>query len=215
MTENVARPSQREFDPSDPLSSFVDVLRCVVLHPVVFFAGIPRREGLRNPFLFALIGIVIGAVLNAVVGLVGVQSSFQSYEGLLGPLGLSSQSFAGFVASIVFLVVIGIVSLVVAAAIYQLVVGLLLRRGNAGFRATFRVVAYTAGVTNLVGWIPILGLLVILYGLYLQIVGLREVHETTTGKAILVLVIPFVAVFLITALIAIILVAVFITVWEL
>jgi hypothetical protein len=92
VTANTARPSQREFDLSDPLSSFVDVLRRLVLHPGLFFAGIPRREGLRNPFLFALICIVVGAVLNGVVELTGVQSSAQSSEGLLGPLGLKARA---------------------------------------------------------------------------------------------------------------------------
>jgi hypothetical protein len=209
MTENVARPSQREFDASDPLRSFVDVLRRVVLHPADFFAGIPRREGLRNPFLFALICIVIGAVLNAVVGLIGLQSNLQSYEGMLQPLGLSSQSFAGFVASIIMFVVFGIIALPVVAAIYQLLVRVVVGRENAGFGATFRVGAYVT-VLNLVGWIPILGLLAILYGLYLQVVGLREVHETTTGRVILVLLLWFGGAILVGALIFIVLVAIII-----
>jgi hypothetical protein len=208
-TGDVARPSQSEFDPSDPLGSFVGVLRRVVLHPVDFFAGIPRREGLRNPLLFALICIVIGAVLNAIVGLIGVQSGLQSNEGLLEPLGLSSQSFAGFVATIVFLVIIGIIALPVVAGIYQLLVGLVVGRENAGFGATFRVVAYAA-VVNLVAWIPILGLLLSLYSLYLQVVGLREVHETSTGRAILVLLLFLGASILVGVLIGIVLVAILI-----
>jgi hypothetical protein len=185
MTANGVRPAQREFDPSNPLNSFVDVLRRVVLHPVNFFSGIPRRESLRNPFLFALICLIIGAVLNAVVGLIGAQSNLQSYQGIIEPFGLSSQSFAGFVATVVFVVVIGIISLLVASGIYQLLVRLVVGRENGGFRATFRVMAYSA-VVSLVSWIPIVGLLAGFYGFYLQIVGLREVHETTTGRAILV-----------------------------
>ena len=39
-----------------------------------------------------------------------------------------------------------------------------------------------------------------LYGLYLSIVGIREAHGTTTGKAALVILIPF-AVVLVVALI--------------
>ena len=93
-TGDVARPSQREFDPSDPLGSFVDVLRRVVLHPVAFFAEIPWRGSLRRPFLFALICIVIGNVLNAVVELMGAEGpqGFRLTQYLLGPLGLSSRS---------------------------------------------------------------------------------------------------------------------------
>jgi hypothetical protein len=61
------------------------------------------------------------------------------------------------------------------------------------------VAAYTQ-VTSLVNWIPILGPLLALYGLYLSILGIREVHGTTTGKAALVVLIPF-AVVLVVALI--------------
>ena len=79
---------------------------------------------------------------------------------------------------------------------------------NSGFRATFRVLAYAA-VVNLVSWIPILGLLVGLYGLYLQIVGLREVHETTTGRAVLVLVVFLGIAILIGIVVAAILISLF------
>jgi hypothetical protein len=60
---------------------------------------------------------------------------------------------------------------------------------NGGFEATFRVIAYSA-VTSLVSWIPFIGWILSLYGIYLGIVGIREVHNTTTGKAALVVLIP-------------------------
>jgi hypothetical protein len=43
---------------------------------------------------------------------------------------------------------------------------------------------------------------VALYGLYLSVVGIREVHATTPGKAVLVVLIPF-AVVLVVALIVV------------
>jgi hypothetical protein len=207
MTADFARPSPREFEPSNPLSSFVDVVRRVVLHPVDFFSGIPRQEGLRNSFLFALICIVIGAVLNAAVGLIGAQPNVQSYQGLLQPLGVNVQVAAGFVASIVMYVAIVLISLFVGAGIYQLLVRLVVGRENAGFRGTFRVMAYAA-VVNLVSWIPILGLLAGLYAFFLQVVGFREVHETSTGRAILVPLLLFGISIVIGALVAIVVVAI-------
>ena len=45
-------------------------------------------------------------------------------------------------------------------------------------------------MTLLVSWIPIIGWIASLYGIYLAIVGIREVHNTTTGKAALVVLIP-------------------------
>jgi hypothetical protein len=78
----------------------------------------------------------------------------------------------------------------VVAAIQQLLVRLIVGANNSGFGSTFRVASYTQ-VTSLVNWIPIVGPLLALYGLYLSIVGIREMHNTTTGKAALVILIPF------------------------
>jgi len=61
------------------------------------------------------------------------------------------------------------------------------------FASTFKVASYTQ-VTALVNWVPVVGPLVALYGLYLSVVGIREVHGTTTGKAALVVLIPFLVV---------------------
>lgn len=72
---------------------------------------------------------------------------------------------------------------------------------NSGYGATFRVASYTQ-VTGLVNWIPIVGPLLALYGVYLAVLGIREVHETTTGKAALVILIPFVVALLVALLVA-------------
>ena len=67
--------SGREFELSDPVNSFFDVVRSVILQPVRFFAGLPRSGALLNPLLFALICIVISAIFSALLVLVGVQAS--------------------------------------------------------------------------------------------------------------------------------------------
>ena len=80
---------------------------------------------------------------------------------------------------------------------------------NSGFAATFRVVAYSSVVVaaysslaplvnqipGAVGWILIIGLMVSLYVIYLVTVGIREVHSTTTGKAVLAVLMPAIVVF--------------------
>ena len=64
---------------------------------------------------------------------------------------------------------------------------------NAGLGATFRVAAYTS-VTSLVSWIPFVGGLLALYGIYLGVVGIREMHDTTTRKALVVVVLPVIVI---------------------
>jgi hypothetical protein len=83
----------------------------------------------------------------------------------------------------------GTIGLFIFAAIAHLLVMLFVGEGNSGYESTFRVVSYVS-VTSLVNWIPIIGGLLALYGLYLAIVGIKEMHSTTTGRAALVVVLP-------------------------
>jgi hypothetical protein len=178
-----------EFELSNPLDSFVDVTRRVVLQPVRFFSGLPRSGSLLDPLVFALVCVVISAILSAVLVLTGVQ---QNPGFNPNPQNAIPSVFApgSALLGIVFAPIGGAIGLFIAAAIQQLLVRLFVGENNSGFGATFRVAAYTQ-VTSLVNWIPILGPLLALYGLYLSILGIREVHGTTTGKAALVVLIPF------------------------
>jgi len=89
------------------------------------------------------------------------------------------------------------------ADILHLLMTLIVGSGNAGFAGTFRVSAYSS-VTSLVSWIPVIGWIASLYGIYLAIVGVREVHSTSSKAAIvvriptlIVLFLPFVLVVLV------------------
>ena len=167
-------PGEGDYNLSDPINSFIDTVRRVVLQPVGFFASLPRSGNFLNPLVFALICIEISAILGGLLGLVGVGAD----------RGLGS-----FIASIIAAPIGGAIGLFIVAGVLYLLVRLVVGAGNSGFEATFRVASYAA-VVNLVSWIPIIGWLLGLYGIYLAVVGIREMHETTTGKAALVVLIP-------------------------
>ena len=167
-------PGEGDYNLSDPIHSFIDTVRRVVLQPVSFFASLPQSRNLVNPLVFALICIEIYTILGGLLGLVRVGTN----------RGLGS-----FIASIIAAPIGGAIGLFILAAILHLLVRLVVGAGNSGFEATFRVAAYAA-VVNLVSWIPLVGWLLGLYGIYLSVVGIKEVHGTTTGKAALVVLIP-------------------------
>jgi|SRR5215208_5842830 hypothetical protein len=52
-----------DYDLSDPVGSFVDVLRRVVFQPSAFFAGLPRQGSLLSPLVFALVCTEISVLL--------------------------------------------------------------------------------------------------------------------------------------------------------
>lgn len=179
-----ARSPGGDYNLSDPLNSFVDVVRRVVTRPTEFFAGLPRRGGYLSPLVFALICALISAVLGGLLRFVWADASVGGFR-----FEAAQQSFLGFLASVLFVPIGSTIGLFLLAAIGHLLVVLFVGPQNSGFEATFRVVCYAA-VTNLVNWIPFIGGLLALYGLYLGVVGIREMHGTTTGRAALVVLLP-------------------------
>lgn len=190
-----------DYNLSDPVNSFVDVVRRVVLRPSRFFAELPRRGDFAGPLVFALICIEISVILGVILGelflLLQVGSRHPGFNPNPQNLWFPSIFLPETpLLSIIIAPIGGAIGIVVAAGVQQLLVRLVVGERNSGFGATFRVASYTQ-VTGLVNWIPIIGPLLALYGLYLSIVGIREMHGTTTAKAAMVVLIPFAVAFLV------------------
>ena len=181
-----------DYDLSNPVSSFVDVVRRVVARPVEFFSAIPRRGNFLSPLIFALICALISAILGGLLRLVWRSNALGGvrFEGQ----GLGTLEFIG---TVLWAPIGSTIGLLIVAGIAHLLVMLFVGAANSGFEATFRVACYAA-VTNLVNWIPFVGGLLALYGLYLAVVGIRETHGTTTGRAALVVLLPIGAILLLT-----------------
>ena len=186
-----------EFTYTDPVQSFVGTVRDLVTQPVGFFRSIARRGDFVNPLIFALVCTVISAAIGGFLGILYATVG-------VGDTGVGG-AVAAFVASMFFAPIISAIALFVCAGVLHLLVALIIKPADTGFEATFRVASYTS-VAQLASWVPILGPLVaFVASIALSIVGIREVHETTTGKAALVILIPAV-VALMTALFLIVVV---------
>lgn len=174
-----------EFTLSDPLRSFTETVRRVVLEPASFFRGIARSGDFVGPLIFTLVCALIGGTLSGIVSL---------FFGLVA--GEPVTALAGLFGGIFLTPIFAVIGLFVVAGIVHLMVMLLVKPSNAGFEASYRVVAYLS-VLYLVSWlsvIPILGILVGLasavYVVVLEVIGVREVHSTATGRAVAVVLIP-------------------------
>ncbi len=173
-----------DYNLSDPVNSFVDVVRRVVFEPASFFAGLPRQGNLLNPLVFALICIEISVILVGLLTFIDVPGGITWLFGARG-----NQGFLAFLGGLVIAPLAGALGIFLTALVTHLLVVLVVGSGHSGFGATFRIVAYSS-VTSLGGWIPFIGWLASLYRLYLATVGIREMHATTTGRALLVVLLP-------------------------
>ena len=180
-----------DYDLSNPVNSFVDVVRRLVVTPLEFFSNIPRRGNFLAPLVFALVCAVISAILGGFLRLAWRSEALGGFRFDGGGLG-----FLEFLGTILWAPVGSTIGLLLVAGVAHLLVMIFVGEGNAGFEATFRVACYAA-VTNLVNWIPFVGGVLALYGLYLAVVGIREMHATTTGKAALVVLLPIAVIFLV------------------
>ena len=140
---------------------------------------------------------MLGPLTFAVVFTIGPLMVLICLLLILNVIGDGIQGLAMFHVSGVFGVALGtfvalagptlitILLLLVFSCVSHLVVLLVLRQGNAGFRATFRANAYSSlGV--LLSYVPIVGGLLWFYGFYLVVVGIREFHSTSTIRAAVV-----------------------------
>ena len=184
------------FDLSSPARSFVRTVREVLFEPVGFFQRLPPEGKALNPVLFALACALISAPLSLLAAPFDPLLTDDT-RGLRDSLaGLTAEPGGSVAAVVVVILAVLILApllvllvLYISAAIYHILVWIFVRPTENGFQATLRVVAYISAV-DLLTWIPVVGLLASLYGLYLAFVGIREMHETTTGRALAVISLP-------------------------
>jgi hypothetical protein len=172
-----------EYDTARPLRSFASTAARVLFRPRSFYARLDPEGSFLTALAFAS-------------GYVGVYAALSTISSALVEVELHGASLAlpnvvgATLANIGASVLAVWVLLPLAALVYHLFVRLLIGASNRGYRATFRVLAY-AGAADLVGWVPFVGLLLAaVWAVYLATVGLRELHATTTGRALAALVVP-------------------------
>lgn len=186
--------AERGFDTSRPGESFVEVTRGVLVEPARFFAGLgdARPDRVRGPLVFAIICGVVSLPLSLIAEpydplapeQAGLRSGFLSL--FRDSPGAAVALAAVFVILLPLLIVLGVY---VGTAIQHFFVFLFVRERR-GYWGTFPVVAYGGSALTLFTWIPVLGYLMGFYGVYVSTVGLKEMHGTTTTRALLASLVP-------------------------
>jgi Mor family transcriptional regulator len=145
----------------------------ILVTPSHFFSDLPLEGGFIKPITFGIVSAVVGvAITMLAVSLFKSGSGFGLFGIVCGMVG----ALAG--ASIAVPIVLLVWSLLAHGAL------VVLQGADKGFEATFRVVAYSS-VTQVFNVIPFVGALAsLVYGLVLMVIGFKETHDASTGKAV-------------------------------
>jgi hypothetical protein len=173
-------------------------IKAVLFSPEKMFRGLTVNGGYGEPTAF---GLLVGS-LGKMFGL------FWLFLLMAGSESLSDIPFSGqYTLGLIFLGVIAMTPVLVYLGILinsALLHVLLLLVGGVknGFEATFRVVCYSQA-THLLSLIPIMGGWIDgIWKLVVQIIGVREIHETSYGRVIIAFLIPlFLIIFVVLAIV--------------
>ena len=166
-------------------------LKAVLFSPEKLFRTLTYKGGIKEPLAFGLLVACLGSMI-------GFFWEFLILSG--GLVSLAYPLFGRLTAALIFLLVIVIIPVLVTLAmfIYSGILHLLLRilrAGQNGFEGTFRVVSYSQAA-QVWALIPFFGGLIAgIWQLIVQIIGLREIHETSYARVIIAFVIPVALIF--------------------
>ena len=183
------------------VTNYFKTCKEVILSPSDFYRRMPTTGGYADPLTFATISLIIGFFLRAIVsyGMVmfGINSSILTF----GSMPVSKLDFSTF-SNVVGLIFISIVSFFVGSLILNLLYTAF--GGTGSYEGTLRFISYASAI-NLLGWIPLLGLIAGIYALYISIIGGSIVHNVSKGRAAIIAVLLYpVTVFILIIIIAII-----------
>ncbi len=167
-------------------------IKDVMLSPDTFFNS-TFMDGYKESLAF---GLLIGS-LGSMIGF------FWQFLIFSGGISLAIQPLIGkLTIGMIFLLLIAFVPIfiifkILFTSLFIHILLRLVRSGENGYEATFRVISYSQAA-QIIGLIPFIGSIVSFIWIFIiQIVGLREVHQTSYLKIIIAFMIPvFILLFL-------------------
>jgi hypothetical protein len=182
---------------------FVEKVKGFLMEPSETFdavKGDTLEEAIKYYAIIAAIYSAIFAVLLAFAGaLFGSMMGFRN-------LGMMMGAGAGLGAAVIFFVLF-MIFVIIAAFIGGVILHIFvyLVGGRKGIEQTIKAVMYGSTPWLLLGWIPFIGFIATIWSIVLEIIGIRQLQELPTGKAVLAVLIPVIIVVIIAIVLAVIL----------
>lgn len=158
--------------------AIIEKAKGILLSPVETFQA-SRAEGTDAAAPYLIVLLLVHAIMTAIVSLIGISV-----------IGMFAHMMPRFAMPVVifFGALIGGAVLTILFSLW-LHLWVYLLGGRKGLLETAKAVIYGLTPAMLLGWIPFVGFLFCLWSVVLQIIGVRELQEMSSGKALAALVI--------------------------
>jgi hypothetical protein len=151
-----------------------------------FFGHLPKTNGFLLPLLYALIIQTLGFMFSYVWAVLTNNPILEQLAQILEKAALTGYGSILLGVAVPAFVFVGVVVWAFLLHITLAIVG----GANEGFESTFRVNCYASG-PELFNLVPVIGgFIAFFWKIYITVIGLREVHQTSLGKAIAAVLLP-------------------------
>ena len=188
---------------------FIEKVKGFIINPIETFQQVkeePLGDGLRYyvPLLIlqSLLNVLIITVLAGTLG----GNIFSVYESLPG-FAMGGSVF--MVLLFTLFVVGGLIGVFIGGGIIHL--GVLMFGGKRGYIETVKAVIYGGTPSLLFGWLPFIGIVFGLWAFVLEIFGIRELQEMSTGRAVAAVLVPIIIIGVIVTIIVALIVYLYVT----
>ena len=167
------------------LGNFVQKVKGFLLDPVESFRN-SREDTFGDAFIYYIVLTVIFSILAGIIG-------GTIYAAFLSPILGAYTAFAGLIGILVIiiaLIIIGAISGLIAPI--WLHIWVYLFGGRKGIVQTYKAFFYAKTPDNLLGWIPFVNIIAAIWTFILTILGIRELHEISTLRASMAIIISII-----------------------
>jgi hypothetical protein len=180
---------------------FIETVKGFILSPVEAFQKV-RPTDLGDTLKYYLILVIINTILSLIISLVVLSSVAATLNMLFPALGLGAPALAGFglVVLAILMFFLSFLFLFIGAAWLHLWVWIF--GGRKGYLQTLKALAYGDTPYLLLGWIPVVGFIGAIWSFILSMIGVRELHEISTGRAVAAVIVAAVIILVIIILVA-------------
>ncbi len=151
-----------------------------------------KEDTIGDAFKYFVVLLAIYAVLFSIMV---YYVAFSAMSWIVGPGAAIMGLAAGHIRAVAMLVltfISGIIAVFIAGLCMH--IGVYIVGGRKGVKQTIKALMYGSTPSCLLGWIPFVGIIAGIWALVVKIIGIRQLHELSTGKVglafILAIIIP-------------------------